>query len=187
VAEQKAAPQTQAGHSSAAAESIWTKGHFGPNHPCHPGRGPEGTLKAYADSSFIVALYLPQQSSAKAIAFVERYGRALPFTPWHRLEVRNALRLAVFQGVIDPFQCKTQLNQLETDLKDEMLLIHAAIDWTDVLRCAEKLGKVNTQTIGCRSADLFHVATAKATGHNYFLTFDEKQAALARKASLAVK
>ena len=49
-------------------------------------------MKAYADSSFIVALYVQQQSSPKAIALMERYGQALPFTPWHRLEVRNAHR-----------------------------------------------------------------------------------------------
>ena len=66
-------------------------------------------MKAYADSSFIVALYVQQQSSPKAIAFMERYGQALPFTPWHRLEVRNALRLAVCQPVMDSRQAKTQL------------------------------------------------------------------------------
>ena len=40
---------------------------------------------------------------------MERYGQALPFAPWHRLEVRNALRLAVGQPVMDSLQAKTQL------------------------------------------------------------------------------
>ncbi len=34
---------------------------------------------------------------SRAIAFIEDYGQALLFTPWHRLEVRNAIRLAVWQ------------------------------------------------------------------------------------------
>lgn len=144
-------------------------------------------MTPYADSSFIVSLYLQQQSSAKAIAFMERYAQGLPFTPWHRLEVRNALRLAVFHGLIDPAQAKNQLKQLDTDLKEEALLMHTAIDWTDVLRQAEKLGATHNKTIGCRSADLFHVAAARQSGCDTFLTFDEEQTAMAAAAGMMVK
>jgi predicted nucleic acid-binding protein len=134
-----------------------------------------------------VALYLQQQSSPKAIAFMERHGQALPFTPWHRLEVRNAIRLAVWQGVIDAHQGKKQLKQLDTDLKEEALLVHTPIDWTDVLREAEKLGAAYNNTIGCRSADLFHVAAARELGCSTFLTFDDKQATMVKAAGLTVK
>ena len=144
-------------------------------------------MRAYADSSFIVALYLQQQSSAKVIAYMERYGRALPFTPWHRLEVRNAIRLAVFQRIIDAVQAKTQLKQLDTDLKEEVLLTHTAIDWIGVLRAAEKLGAAHNETVGCRSADLFHVAAASEAGCDTFLTLDDKQAAMAKTAGLTVE
>ena len=144
-------------------------------------------MKAYADSSFIVALYLQQQSSAKAIALMERYGQALPFTPWHRLEVRNAIRLAVFQKAIDGAQAKTQLKQLDTDLKEEALLMHTPIDWTDVFRETEKLGAAHNETIGCRSADLFHVAAATEAGCDTFFTLDDRQTAMAKMAGLTVK
>ena len=144
-------------------------------------------MKAYADSSFVVALYLPQQSSGKAIGFMQRYGQALPFTPGHRLEVRNAIRLALFQKVIDGTQAKTQLKQLDADLREEALLRHTPIDWTDVLRDAERLGAAHTETIGCRSADLFHVAAATAAGCDTFLTLDERQTAMAKAAGLTVK
>ena len=141
-------------------------------------------MKAYADSSFLVALYLQQQRSPKAIEFMERSGQALPFTPWHRLEVRNAIRLAVWQKVIDALQGKTQLKQLEVDLKEEALLVHTPIDWTDVLREAEKLGAAHNHTIGCRSADLFHIAACRELGCDTFLTFDDKQTAMANAAGL---
>jgi hypothetical protein len=134
-----------------------------------------------------VALYLQQQSSAKAIALLERYGQALPFTPWHRLEVRNAIRLALFQKVINALQAKTQLKQLATDLKEEALLTHTPIDWTDVLREAEKLGAACNEAIGCRSADLFHVAAATEAGYDTFLTLDDRQRSLAKAAGLTVK
>jgi predicted nucleic acid-binding protein len=134
-----------------------------------------------------VALYLQQQNSPKAVAFMQSYGKELPFTPWHRLEVRNAIRLAVFQQLIDPLQARTQLSQVDADLKDEMLLTRTAVDWTDVLRQAEKLGAAHNEAIGCRSADLFHVAAAKEIKCETFLTFDEKQEAMAKVAGLRVK
>jgi predicted nucleic acid-binding protein len=144
-------------------------------------------LKAYADSSFIVALYLPQQSSPAAAAFMQQYGVALPFTPWHRLEVRNAIRLAVFQQVIEPRQCKTQLKQIELDLREESLIVHTPIDWTNVLREAEKIGAAHNESVGCRSSDLFHIAAALEQGMDHFLTFDERQKKMAKAAGLTVK
>jgi predicted nucleic acid-binding protein len=79
------------------------------------------------------------------------------------------------------------LKQLDTDLKEEVLLVHETIDWTDVLRAAEKLGAAHNETMGCRSADLFHVAAARELGCDTFLTFDEKQTDMARVAGLVVK
>ena len=144
-------------------------------------------MRAYADSSFIVALYLQQQSSARAIAFMESYRKELPFTAWHRLEVRNAVRLAVFHGAINTLQARTQLKQIDADLKEEVLIRHTIIDWTDVLREAEKLGAAHNEIIGCRSADVFHVAAARKIGCETFLTLDEKQRAMARAAGLSAK
>lgn len=144
-------------------------------------------MKAYADSSFIVALYLQQQSSIVASAFMQSRGAPLPFTPWHRLEVRNAIRLAVFHKLMDAVQGKSQIKQIDLDLRDESLLVHTPVDWVAVMRAAEKLGAVNTENIGCRSGDLLHVAAAVELNVELFLTFDERQKKMARAAGLAVK
>ena len=144
-------------------------------------------MKPYADASFIVALYLQQESSKAATAFMQRHGEPLPFTPWHRLEVRNAIRLSVFHGLIDASQSKSQLKQLDVDLQDETLLVHTPIDWVAVLREAENLGAGKSETLGCRSGDLFHVAAAVELGCDQFLTFDERQKKMAKAAGLLVK
>jgi len=114
------------------------------------------------------------------------HGRALPFTPWHRLEVRNAIRLAVFQGLIDSRQARTQLRQLDTDLREETLLVHAPVDWTTVLRRAEQIGAAHNETTGCRSSDLFHIAAALEMGTELFLTYDARQKKMALAAGLEV-
>ena len=144
-------------------------------------------MKAYADSSFITALYLPEQNSPVAVAFLKEHDSPLPFTPWHRLEVRNALRLAVFRKAIDPRQARIQLNQLEVDLRQSVLIVHTPIDWVAVLREAEKLGAAHNQSIGARSSDLFHVAAAIQWRAERFLTFDGRQKRLAQAAKLAVQ
>lgn len=115
---------------------------------------------------------------------MRRHGAALPFTPWHRLEVRNAIRLAVFHRAIDPRRGKIQLKQIETDLRQETLILHAPIDWVGVLREAEKLGAAHNESIGCRSADLFHIAAAVEWRADYFLTLDERQKKMARAVEL---
>ena len=66
-------------------------------------------------------------------------------------------------------------------------MTHTPVDWTDVLREAEKLGAAHNERLGCRSADLFHVAAASQARCDTFLTLDDKQAALAKAAGLAVK
>ena len=144
-------------------------------------------MKAYADSSFIVALYLQQQNSTAAAAFMQHYGESLPFTPWHRLEVRNAIRLSVFHKLIDLPQSKTQLKQMDVDLHDESLLVHTPVDWVAVLREAEKLGAAHAEDFGCRSGDLFHVAAALELGFSHFLTFDKRQKKMAKAAGLSLK
>lgn len=115
---------------------------------------------------------------------MQQQGAPLPFTPWHRLEVRNAIRLAVFHRAIDLHQGKTQLKQIEADLRDEALIVHAPIDWVTVLREAEKLGAAHNESIGCRSGDLFHIAAAGEWGADYFLTFDERQKKMAKAAGM---
>lgn len=118
---------------------------------------------------------------------MQQHARPLPFTPWHRLEVRNAIRLAVFHKLIDSPQGRTQLKQVEADLREETLLGHSPVDWVGVLRHAEKLGAWQTENLGCRSGDLFHVATAIEFKSDLFLTFDARQKTMARAAGLSVK
>ncbi|MDQ6630511.1 MAG: hypothetical protein M3Y82_01995, partial [Verrucomicrobiota bacterium] len=73
-------------------------------------------MSAYADSSFITSLYLEQENSARAISLVRRLEIVLPFTPLHRLEVRNAIRLAAFRKEITAEQTKAALQKLELHL-----------------------------------------------------------------------
>jgi predicted nucleic acid-binding protein len=144
-------------------------------------------MRAYADSSFIVSLYVPEPGrTGRAVAYMESNREALPFTPQHRLEVRNAIRLLVWSKRISVTDRARAMREVEEDLDSELFLIHVALDYTDTYRRAERIGASYNEKIGCRSADLFHVAAALELGLKEFLTFDEKQRQIASVAGLKV-
>ncbi|HOB99677.1 MAG TPA: type II toxin-antitoxin system VapC family toxin [Verrucomicrobiota bacterium] len=143
-------------------------------------------MPAYADTSFLARIYTPHADSGEALAWMQRAREALPFTPLHRHELRNAIRLRVFRREISAEQRKEAFRELDADLADA-ILAHITIPWTDTFREAEDLAAAHTETLGVRSFDLLHVALAMTLGATEFLTFDARQAVLAKAAGLKVK
>jgi predicted nucleic acid-binding protein len=143
-------------------------------------------MPAYVDSSFLARVYSPHADSGKALMWMQTARDPVPYTPLHRHELRNALRLRVFRGEISPEQRKQALEEIESDLADAILQ-HTPIPWTDAFREAESLSAAHTETLGVRSIDLLHVGLALALDSKEFLTFDTRQAALAKAAGLKVR
>jgi hypothetical protein len=83
-------------------------------------------------------------------------------------------------------QRKLALREVESDLADQVL-VHTPIPWTDAFREAEDLAANHTETLGVRSIDLLHVGIALALRATEFLTFDARQAVLAKAAGLKAR
>ncbi len=143
-------------------------------------------MPVYADTSFLVAVYSPEPGSINALGIMQRLREPLPFTPFHRHELRNGIRLRVFRKEITVEQRKAAFAEIDSDLQEE-ILAHTPISWTNTFRQAEDLAASHTETLGVRSFDLIHVSLALVLGATDFLTFDTRQAALARTAGLKVK
>ena len=142
-------------------------------------------MKADADTSFIISLYVSEEErSAKADQYMARQREALPFTPYHRLEVRNGIRLRVKNAAMTARERAAAFADVEHDLEAQMVLVHQPLDWTGTLKRAEALGLAHTESIGGAAADLFHVAAALELGFKEFLTFDKLQRLLAGAAGL---
>jgi hypothetical protein len=142
-------------------------------------------MTAYADTGFLCSLYAPDAHTARAVARMRRQTLPLPFTWLHQLEFRNAIRLRVFRGEITPAQRDASLNMLLGDLAAGVLLA-ASPPLTDVMIEAERLSALHSETFGTRSLDILHVAAALVLGGTQVLTFDTRQAALARAAGMKV-
>lgn len=119
--------------------------------------------------------------SAKAHLLV-RNRLPLPFTPWHRLEVRNAIRKAATSSDVP-----AAIRLLEQDVSEEMVIAHRSIDWTNCLRLAEQLSRDHNPQIGASSPDLFHIACALEMEFEEFVSFDGRQSDLAKAVGLKVK
>jgi predicted nucleic acid-binding protein len=143
-------------------------------------------MAVYADSSFLISLLVEDGNSAEAKTYMSKNPERLIFSPLHRLEVRNGIRLRVFRGEIDTMRREAAFRQIDEDLLDEVFQ-HTPLNWPLVLRRAEELGSLYGESTGNRAADILHVACALELGSRQFLSFDRRQRALAKVAGLKVK
>lgn len=67
------------------------------------------------------------------------------------------------------------------------MLVYTSVPWTEAFRHAEQLAATHTETLGVRSFGLLHVGLAVSLGATEFLTFDARQASLAKAVGLKVK
>jgi len=140
-------------------------------------------VKTYADTSLLFSLYASDANSAKADAWRTANPRSLPFTAFHRLELRNALNLAVFQKRLTLLEVQSAWREVENDLAAGLLVVSGG-SWHRVLSAAESFAEHHTSIIGSRTLDMVHVASAKLVGATDFCTFDTRQSNLVRRVGL---
>jgi hypothetical protein len=141
-------------------------------------------VKTYADTSFLFSLYATDANSPKADAWRFANPVPLPFTAFHRLELRNALSLALFQQRLTLAEIQAAWLEVENDFTAGLLVGRGGL-WHRVLLEAEMSALNNTPVVGSRTLDVLHVATAKLIGTTDFCTFDTRQSALASRVGLA--
>jgi predicted nucleic acid-binding protein len=141
--------------------------------------------RVYADPSALLKLYVHQPESAAMSAWRARTRGPLPVTQHGRLELVNGICLAAFRKAIGLEALADALASLEEDFAEGRYLV-ADIMWRATLKRATEISREHTATLGCRSLDVLHVATALELGLRSIATFDRRQQAVARAAGLRV-
>lgn len=131
----------------------------------------------YADTSFLVSLFVHEKYSEQASSFLSRLRRPLLLSRLTRLEWVSALQLRVFRGEITLDQVLHHRRNLEI-LENAGNLITDTND-AHIWHSAEKLAFDYSHRLGTRSLDVWHVAFAFAKNSEWFLSFDLKQRTLA--------
>ena len=138
----------------------------------------------YLDTSALLKLYIREQDSELVQAAVSAQPQPLPIWELQQAELTNALHLKVFWGDITQAQAETQLRLFRERFK-KALYIFPEIDRSALMECFHQLS-LETMHLGCRTMDILHVACACQIGATRFLSFDQRQNALATKAGLTL-
>lgn len=131
-------------------------------------------MSATADSSLIVALYLSEEYSPRADAACASVPPPVILTDWHRVEIANAFQRAVKNGRITAAQAAQLWQDFTSDIAAGRFEI-VAVDHVAVLNRTLALTQKHTATLGTRSLDLIHIASALEIGAADFLSFDHRQ------------
>ena len=143
-------------------------------------------MVSYADTGFLVSLYLEEKTTAVAEEILKSIPLPIIITPLSLLELRNALNFSVFRG------------RITTEKRDEILLdatVQSAsgfyqladVSQSKIYVKAGELSDKYTLLFGTRSLDLLHVAAAALIKAQVFLSFDERQRRAASGEGIKVK
>lgn len=143
----------------------------------------------FAETSFLVATYRLQDNSPEAAGVFQNLPEGTPISPLVVFEFENTLKLQV--GLFRTnrtvgFSRQTADKALEdfsSDLDAGFWRV-AALDFPLVLSKARELSQAHSEAGLHRAMDILHVATALHWGAKTFLTFDARQARLAKAAGL---
>jgi hypothetical protein len=139
----------------------------------------------YVDPSALARLYFKQEWSRELAAWRYRNPGPISVTHHGRCELVNAISLALFRGDLDADDGPDVFFNLENDFLSRRLT-QVDIMWRAALNGAMELSRIYSPKLGTRSLDVLHVSCALELELRNFLTFDERQKALAAAVGLKV-
>ena len=141
--------------------------------------------KFYADPSALLKLYLNEPESRTMTAWRAKQSGPHAVTLHGRVEHVNGLALAAHRRLITDAVLTAALRALDDDFETGRYR-QTDLLWRSALKRAGELSRQHTRTIGTRSLDVLHVASALELGLRRFVSFDERQQKLARAVGLKV-
>jgi len=149
-------------------------------------------VSAFADTSFLCALYHTQPGTERADGYMQARGGAVDITSMVRFEFLQGTRLEAWRHDIRRTTAGYSLGEalaLQLRFDEELRAGRVRIlapDWELVFREAEMISERHTAAKGYRGFDILHLASAKSLGFTEFLTFDAAQRTMAEAEGLVV-
>lgn len=133
-------------------------------------------MSIYADTSFLVSLYIPDPHSLEA---QRRLASKPPLflTPLHRAEWAHAIEQHVFRRAMTRIDAGRLCRKLQ-EHRDSGMWLEVDLPGTAFELCAD-LARRHIARLGNRTLDSLHVAAAIGLKAERFWTFDERQRKLA--------
>ena len=141
-------------------------------------------MSGYADTSFLVSLYVLDGNSARAAAEMKHAKLPILLTPFGELELTNAMLLRLFRRELLPSKVKAAQALVRKDIEDGIFLLRPLAG--TVYERARQIARRWTPRLGSCTLDVLHVASAVVLQADTFYTFDRSQAKLAKAEGLTV-
>ena len=139
-------------------------------------------MSAYADTSFLVSLYVLDANSEVAAGEMKIVKLPILLTPFGEFELLNALYLRVFRKELVAAKVKAARALFNKDLADGILQLEPLAP--AAYERAKLIARKHTPRLGTRALDILHVASALTLNAHFFYTFDRNQKALARRVGM---
>lgn len=142
-------------------------------------------MSIYADTNFIVRLYLEKPESGEARSLMARHLPCLPVIWLLKLEVINGIEQSIFTGYGETRQrishnlAAACQQQFRDDLNDGIAMSMADVSNAVIGRVVEELSLRHTAKHGFRTYDLVHVAAALVLKCKTFWSYDKRASILA--------
>lgn len=141
-------------------------------------------MSVYADTSFLVSLYVLDANSERAATYIQQAKLPILLTAFGELELTNAISLRLFRRELTPSKIKAARALVHKDFVDGVLLTKLLA--TSSFEKAMQMARHRTPHLGTRTLDILHVASALELRAEMFYTFDHNQARLAKAEGLLV-
>jgi len=138
--------------------------------------------RLYVDPGALLKLYLHEPESRAMTTWRSGVSAPLLVTHQGRVELGNGIALAAHLGYLTE---PVYLDALDDDFASGRYR-QADLLWRSALKLASELSRAHSRTLGTRSLDVLHVASAIELRQTHFVTFDHRQSALALAAGLKV-
>jgi predicted nucleic acid-binding protein len=140
-------------------------------------------LSIYADSSFFMSVYLRDGHTPEALRRL-RSRQQIWLTPLNKVEIAHGIAQKVFRRELSTGVADQMHKQLAGDCDAGLWLL------TDfpalAFETAAELARKHIATLGTRTLDTLHIASALELKATQFWTFDGRQAKLAKTVGLKV-
>lgn len=134
-------------------------------------------MSIYADTSFLVSLYVLDSNSQAAAARMARASLPVVITPLVDLELTNAISLRLFRKEVPASKAKAARSLIARDEAEGILMINAMPP--GLFARAKQMARRRTPNLGARTLDILHVASALLLRVDTIFTFDRVQEKLA--------